>query len=77
MDTLKVQTRQETGEEQDQKGPSNVFKSNLQIEDFLQKNSQKIEQFLTRAEKINRTVFPPNREGVVIVKAKKEVYKLV
>ena len=73
MDTLKVQdSRHSQDHDPNQKDPSNVFKSNHQIENFLQKNSQKIEQFLTRAEKINRTNFPLNREGVVIVKAKKD-----
>ena len=50
----------------------NMFKSNNQIESFLQKNTQKIEQFLTRAEKINRTNFPTTRQDLIIVKAKKD-----
>lgn len=52
--------------------PKNLFKPNDQIEDILQKNNAKIEQFLTRAEKINRTNFPSTRKDLIIVKAKKD-----
>jgi len=63
----------DTPNRNDPNSPSgNMFKSNNQIESFLQKNTQKIEQFLTRAEKINRTNFPTTRKDLIIVKAKKD-----
>ena len=37
-----------------------------------QQNTKKIEQFLTRAEKMKRTTFPTCRNNLVIVKAKKD-----
>ena len=37
-----------------------------------QENTKKIEQFLTRAEKMKRTTFPSSKKNLVIVKAKKD-----
>jgi hypothetical protein len=59
------------GDEPHESG-KNLFRPNNQIEDILQRNTAKIEQFLTRAEKINRTNFPATRKDLIIVKAKKD-----
>ena len=60
------------GDEDYSPNQKNIFRPNNQIEDILQKNTAKIEQFLTRAEKINRTNFPSTRKDLIIVKAKKD-----
>jgi hypothetical protein len=42
------------------------------MENILERNTAKIEQFLTRAEKIKRTTYPISTKDVIIVKAKKD-----
>ena len=56
----------------DKKSSSLRQDSRIDTEEMLKQKSQKVEQFLTRAEKINKTIFPTSGRDVVIIKAKKD-----